>query len=634
MQTVDNMKNELGRHIRIEYIHPSRTNPRKRFDQADLDGLAESIKVHGVMQPILVRPIEQLNGMPEAYEIVAGERRWRASKLAEQEFIPAIERELSDFEAMQLQVLENLQRSDLHPLEEAQGFKQLLNHPANNNIFQWTVDKLAEQFGKSRSYIYASLKLTEMCTYAQDAFYDGKLKRETAILIARIPGEKLQTQAVKEITKPNFNGDTMSFRVASAYVRERYTLDLNKAPFDRHSTTLCADAGSCLSCPKRSGNYPELFNDIESADVCTDPDCYAAKKAAHVIVLQESGKKVITGEEAEKIAPYGVNAYIHGASGFVEDDAWAHGTGFDKRWIELLGDDLPEAHTLVDKNGDMTEIYQVSDLRAKLQEKIDSGELQVDPKKPHEPSEYEIKRAEKEKHQAVEYERRKSICNAIHAVTKNEKWQAGKEILVLHAIARRLDETALGAEGGQLLCELFDMEQVAGEQLVESFIKRNPSSLKMLSFITMMLIADAVTPGWHWDNPEDNDEDEDLALLYAIAAIFGIDPTEFNFEEPASPPPPAAQAQESDAHENPEDQPEAAASGQDEAPLEEAGAGESAAQAGEETPASKFDEIKAKTLAKKARRSKAKAKDESAAADDQLNAAAANAAAETSGAQA
>jgi|GEM_PF-3320325 len=277
---MDNSQNNLGRNLPIDSVFPSRTNPRKRFDEKKLEEMAASISIKGVIQPIVVRPHPE-NPL-EHFEIVAGESRWRASKLANMETIPGVVRELTDLEALELQVMENLHRVDLHPLEEALGFKELLAKSQTEDLVGFTVEDMAAKLGISKTHIYGALKLTELCTYAQDKFLAGKFGRETAILIARIPGTKLQESATREIVGSE-EAEPMSFRKAKEHIHARYTLKLKSAPFRLAAwvVDLIPDAGSCKTCPKRSGNTPELFSDIESADVCTDPDCYTAKCEAH-----------------------------------------------------------------------------------------------------------------------------------------------------------------------------------------------------------------------------------------------------------------------------------------------------------------------------------------------------------------
>lgn len=284
--------------IPLQFITASLTNPRKRFDEAQLGELTESVKRHGVLQPILVRSATSTKDPRVLWELVAGERRYRAAKAAGLEDIPAVVRSLTDIEALEVQVIENLQRADLHPIEEAEGYEHLLKLQA------YTAEDLAAKVGKSKAYVYARLKLTALCPEARQAFYADNLTPSTALLIARIPGAKLQAQVLKEITNEH---DPLSYRDAARLIHDDYMLRLKDATFDIKDATLLPKAGACGACPKRTGNQPELFGDVKSADVCTDPQCFAAKKEVGLARLrkkhEDAGRKVIAGVEAKKLLP-------------------------------------------------------------------------------------------------------------------------------------------------------------------------------------------------------------------------------------------------------------------------------------------------------------------------------------------
>ncbi|HEV3026997.1 MAG TPA: ParB/RepB/Spo0J family partition protein, partial [Planctomycetota bacterium] len=160
--------------LALDLIKESKTNPRKTFDPKQLEDLTASVKEKGVIVPVLVRPVGA------DFEVVAGARRFRAAKKAGLLEIPAIIRELSDDQALEAQVIENLQRADVHPLEEADGYKALLARKRH------TVESLAEQVGKSVSYIWQRLKLTELTGSAQQAFLSDQITAGHAILIARL----------------------------------------------------------------------------------------------------------------------------------------------------------------------------------------------------------------------------------------------------------------------------------------------------------------------------------------------------------------------------------------------------------------------------------------------------------------
>lgn len=327
-------------------LHASPTNPRKHFDQAALAELANSIRAHGVLQPILAR------GKGEGYEIVAGERRWRAAKIAGLATMPVLIRELGDLETLEMQVVENLQRSDLHPLEEAEGYEQLMK------LHKQSADDVAAKVGKSRAYVYARLKLLALSPEAREAFYAGALVPSTALLVARIPGQKLQAQALKDVTAARFNNEPMSVRQAADHIQRTYMLRLKEAPFDPKNAKLVAKIGSCAECPKRTGNQPELFSDVNSADVCTDPECFDAKREAHFAIVrvqaEAKGQRVIAGKEAKKIAPYGHGRVLRGHVHADDASAWVGNTQVNVgATLKKLPDlplqllEVPDSHELV-----------------------------------------------------------------------------------------------------------------------------------------------------------------------------------------------------------------------------------------------------------------------------------------------
>ncbi|MGB6054632.1 MAG: ParB/RepB/Spo0J family partition protein [Burkholderiaceae bacterium] len=259
--------------IPLDLIRESKTNPRKRFSETALGELAESINRSGVGQPILVRPLANEDGEPaHRVEIVAGARRYRASLLAGKDSIPAIVRDMSDAEVLEFQLVENLQREDVHPIEEAEGYERMMSELHLN------ADQVAEKVGKSRSYIYGRLKLCALTPDAREAFYDGKLSASTALLIARIPVPELQVRAIKDVCGRN-GGEPMSYRTAQNHISHNFTLHLSKAPWSIDDAELLPGAGSCAACPKRCGNQPEIYPDAHP-DVCTDPDCFDQKRKA------------------------------------------------------------------------------------------------------------------------------------------------------------------------------------------------------------------------------------------------------------------------------------------------------------------------------------------------------------------
>ena len=150
----------------VEFLRPNPRNPRKDFGAAELDDLAASVKERGVVQPILVRPVAAADN---GYEIIAGERRWRAAQKVGLHNVPVVILEVSDSEALELAIIENVQRADLNPLEEALGYQQLIDD------HQYTQVQLAEVIGKSRSHIANTLRLLKLPDGVLDYVRSGKL---------------------------------------------------------------------------------------------------------------------------------------------------------------------------------------------------------------------------------------------------------------------------------------------------------------------------------------------------------------------------------------------------------------------------------------------------------------------------
>jgi ParB family chromosome partitioning protein len=153
------------RRLPVEFLIANRANPRRDFDSDQLDELTNSIREKGVMQPLLVRPTSD----PDQFEIIAGERRWRAAQRAGLHDVPVVVREVDDKEALELAIIENVQRVDLNPLEEAQGYEQLIEQ------FSYTQQDLAQVIGKSRSHVANTLRLLKLPREVRDMVTNGQL---------------------------------------------------------------------------------------------------------------------------------------------------------------------------------------------------------------------------------------------------------------------------------------------------------------------------------------------------------------------------------------------------------------------------------------------------------------------------
>ena len=163
--------------VPVERLQESPLNPRQRYDQKKIEGLAESIKSVGVLQPLVVRS----NG--PGHEVIAGSRRYRAASLASLTEVPVIVRELTDAEALEIMVIENNQREDVNALEEAEGYKRLIEHKYNLEV-------LAAKIGRSTKYIYDRLKLLQLIPQAKKLLLEDKITAGHAILLARLKPEE------------------------------------------------------------------------------------------------------------------------------------------------------------------------------------------------------------------------------------------------------------------------------------------------------------------------------------------------------------------------------------------------------------------------------------------------------------
>ncbi|HNR04392.1 MAG TPA: ParB/RepB/Spo0J family partition protein [Bacillota bacterium] len=179
--------------IKITDIEANDKQPRKAFNDATLADLSESIKEHGVVQPIIVR--KQGNG----YQIVAGERRWRAARLAGKKTIPAIIKECSNLEVMELALIENLQREDLNSIEEAMAYKSLIEE------YNMTQEEISKKIGKSRPAIGNSLRLLQLPQEIKNMIAEGKISQGHARALLSISGEKKQLDMAEKIIAQQLN---------------------------------------------------------------------------------------------------------------------------------------------------------------------------------------------------------------------------------------------------------------------------------------------------------------------------------------------------------------------------------------------------------------------------------------------
>ena len=343
----------------IDAIRRSPTNPRKRFPETAHAEMTASVRKHGILQPLLVRPWPDEPGL---FELVAGERRYRAAETACLVEVPVLVRDMTDDEVLHIQIIENLQRKDLHPLEEADGYKILSDRGH-------TLEQIADEVSQTKTYVAQRLKLCALNTSTRKLFFEEKLNAKTALMIARLPTD-LQDTAAKRIAT-GWAGEPMSAKQASDYVQRDFMLRLDQAPFKTADAQLVPVAGACGPCPKRTGNQVELFDDVKGKEICTDPACYAKKSEAAAkqkrAAAEAAGRTVIAGKDAKQVKPHQYGALT---GGWVNLDERCYDDSKSRTYRQILGKGVNAAALLEDPHDrKLVDVMQKSDLKKALADK-------------------------------------------------------------------------------------------------------------------------------------------------------------------------------------------------------------------------------------------------------------------------
>jgi ParB-like chromosome segregation protein Spo0J len=233
--------------------------------------------------------------------------------MAKQETIPAIIRDLTDLQAIEANLIEQLHRSDLSPMEEANGYHRLLNDHG------FTVEDIAEKIGKSERHVLLMLQLRQIPPSLQTAVESRELPYSTAVLVARVPNDKLREEAAKGLLdRKKHSGQFPTRQQVQQEIADRYMIELKQVPFDIKdesifdSTTGCTIEylGSCTACPKRTGNARDEYPDAKKTNICTDPYCYRAKVKASVekriADAEAEGLEVLDQDESETALRHGL----------------------------------------------------------------------------------------------------------------------------------------------------------------------------------------------------------------------------------------------------------------------------------------------------------------------------------------
>lgn len=259
----------------------------------DVIELSKSFLKVGVLQPVLLRP---KNGTGK-YELIFGHRRLAACKAAGLEQIPANIKEVPDGDILELQVTENLQRKDVHPMDEAIAFRSLIKEK------HYQVEEIAARFGKQPAFVTQRLKLNDLAPDLRKDFKNGQMLLGHALLICRLT-EKDQVELRKNRVGQYRSGyGTVSD--IEEYIERHIMHKLSSAPFKHDDETLNKTAGPCTSCPKRSGTNPLLFPDVREDDRCFDAACFATKLTVFAVrriteVIQEEPDILLIGYQHKK----------------------------------------------------------------------------------------------------------------------------------------------------------------------------------------------------------------------------------------------------------------------------------------------------------------------------------------------
>jgi ParB/RepB/Spo0J family partition protein len=497
----------------IHELAPSRTNRMVREDE-NLLAMAATMKVVGLLQPILVRRLpparlhdtfENADTRRAAYEIIAGERRWVAAKIAGLKRVPILLKEADDSSALVMQLIENLHRQDLNPLEEARGVQRLL---ADHG---YTRDDAAEALHKSRSHVFESLRLLNLCPEAQAAIEAGMLKRSVALLVAQRPTMAMQAEYTKRVLTEGPGNTPLSYRSALDLARRNYMTDLAQAPFALADAQLCPAAGACTTCPKRTGANPELW-DKSGADVCTDTACFAGKKDAHFERMRrkaaERGQTVITGREAREIMP------TEGGSpaGYLLLDKPSQGSDAPLR--QVLGQDIPTGKVVLIEtpSGAMVEAVPTRAAGAALEarSKAKAEKDKEDARDAPEPTREELQ---------AEYQRRWRGA-AIRAVIEGLRTKAAPEALDIPPAAvayRVLITMAREASDDTVRAVFTDLPNGFDDADLVMAVRRVADTSPRLCSMVLMMLATDIDAEPLFERPAD--EAEQLNALAPIAQV-------------------------------------------------------------------------------------------------------------------
>ncbi len=485
----------------------SKTNRQIVEDDALLE-MAATMKVYGVLQPLLVRrlPGARLQDTFEdeatrhaSHEIIAGERRFVAARIAGLNRVPVHIVAADDTHAVVMQLIENLHRENLNPLDEARGIQQLVDD------FSMTRDAVANALKRSHTHVVESLRLLKICPEAIAALKAGTLNRSVALLVAQRPTPALQVEFTRKALTGGPDGGPLSYRSAKDLAQRQYMTDLTQAPFALDNAQLLPKVGACTQCPKRTGANPELW-DKAGADVCTDTACFADKKEAHYEALkadaQAKGRKIITGREARELMP------TEGATpkGYILLDKPTK-KGETEPMRQVLGQEVPQGKVVLIETptGGVVEAVPVRAAGEALQAKGAAGKAD---KKAPQPTKDELQ---------AEYQTRWRGA-AIAQIIETLKNDPPSSIDLPEEVAYHYILTEAREADEALVRMIFDLPERFTDTELEKAARKSASASPRLQLLTLMMLAATVDVAPRYQRPPD-----EAKLLDAVAWAAHID---------------------------------------------------------------------------------------------------------------
>lgn len=471
--------------VQIDSLRESATNPRRTFNASKLQELADSIKSKGVLQPLIVRPVDDLT----PYEIIAGARRFRASKLAQVAEVPCIVRELSDKDVLEFQMIENSQRDDVDPVEEADGYARLIED------YGHTVSSLARRVGKSEHHIAARISLRDLCANAREALQAQVIRIGHAELLARLTLEQQELVLDQLGLNDTRDDEPLQYTVADLrdWIELRIYTSLVTAPFPLNKQGIVIGVPTCIECPKNSASQGALFSDLTQA-WCTDKTCYQQKLDNWTLQQQAKLK-----DEAVAFVQISENWRGDRKTQTLPTDAYKFvGSGDDGAVLALVMDGPEKGHT---------KYVALNEQAAKFLEACATPEPQKAPEKS-----WQEEQAEREaKAKKLGQLRSKMRLKTIRAIFE---WEDGHPSA--HKLRILLRKRLFAAESKSLFVELMGLdENKYAKGIPDSFFDEIEETEQYLrAVIAATLCNDLISRGYE---PTDlTGEQEAFANLYDI----------------------------------------------------------------------------------------------------------------------